>query len=505
MDFFHYALEAFTFTNLLWLTIGALVGAILGALPGMSADTGIAIFLPITFNLEPVTGLIALAAIYVTGSYGGNITAVLINTPGTSDSLFMTLDGYPMTVQGKGLRAIGITTYSAFIGGIIGSFALLFIAPPLAQIAVKFGPWELFLTTTMGIVIILSLAKGGMLKGLISASLGLLCALIGVDGITGSSRFNFGIDQLYDSMPLLPVVLGMFAVSQVLALVADKSDTILLNKSAIKGSVFLSVKDHLSMLFNNVRSSVIGTIVGIIPGAGTTVAAGISYNLARKGDPKPETFGHGNEQGLASVSAANNAVVGGSLVPLLTLGIPGNGTSALFLGGLLIHGLAPGTQLFTKHPETVYGLFFGLILAQFFILLVGMFGAPFYEKITKVPLTILVPVVSTLCILGAFTYRNLAFDAIIVLIFGVIGYYMNKANFPMAPFVLAFVLGKSVEIHLRRSILLYSGSFSAVFFKPLSLFLLTIDIFFLISPFWDDILKFIKSRFNKNFTDSNPT
>ena len=492
MDFFQYALEACTLTNLLWLTIGALIGSILGALPGMSADTGIAIFLPLTFNLEPVTGLITLGAIYVTGSYGGNITAVLINTPGTSDSLFMTLDGYPMTVQGKGLRAIGITTFSAFIGGMIGSIALLFIAPPLAQIAIKFGPWELFLTTLMGLIIILGLVKGGMLKGLISASLGFLCTMIGMDGITGLSRLNFGIKPIYDEMPLLPVVLGMFAVSQVLALAGDKTETISIDKSAIKGSPFLSMKDHLSMLFNNIRSSIIGTIVGIIPGAGTTVAAGISYNLAKKSDPHPETFGKGNDQGLATVSAANNAVVGGSLVPLLTLGIPGNGTSALFLGGLLIHGLAPGTQLFTRNPETVYGLFFGLIVAQFFILLIGLFGAPIYAKVTKVPTSILIPIVGSLCILGAYTYRNLAFDNFLIIFFGVIGYYMTKADIPMAPFVLAFVLGKNTEIHFRRTMLLTGGNLSTVAFTPLAIALLVVDLIFLISPFWGEIKGLIK-------------
>lgn len=492
MEFFEYALDAFTFTNMLWLTIGAIIGAILGALPGMSPDTGIAIFLPLTFSLEPVTGLITLAAIYVTGSYGGNITAVLINTPGTSDSLFMTLDGYPMTVRGEGLRAIGITTFSAFIGGIIGSIALLFIAPPLAQIAIKFGPWELFLTTMMGIVIIIGLVKGGMLKGLISACLGVLCALVGLDGITGMSRFNFGISQIYDSLPLLPVVLGMFAVSQVLTLAADRTETISIDKSAMKGSPFLSMKDHLSMLVNNLRASVIGTLTGIIPGAGTTVAAGISYNIARKGDKHPETFGEGNENGLACVSAANNAVVGGSLVPLLTLGIPGNGTAALFLGGLLIHGLNPGSQLFTRNPGTVYGLFLGLILAQFFILIIGLFGAPIYARVTKVPINILIPIVGSFCVLGAYTFRFLYFDMVLILIFGVIGYYMNKANFPMAPFVLAFVLGKNAEIHMRRALKLSGGNLTTVMTSPLAIALLAANILFLIWPFWDDIKRFFK-------------
>lgn len=492
MDILDFVMEVFNFTNLLWLFIGATLGVILGAIPGLSADTGIAIFLPITFNLEPVTGLITLGAIYVTASYGGNITAVLVNTPGTSDSLFMVFDGYPMTLRGDGLRAIGITTWSAFIGGIIGSIALLFIAPLLARIAVRFGPWELFLTTMMGIVIIVGLSKDGMLKGLLSASFGFLCSLIGVDGITGVSRFHFGIAAIYDGLPLLPVVLGMFAVSQVFVLVTEKRDTIVIDKNAMRGSVFLSIKDHASMLINNLRSAIIGTIVGIIPAAGTTVAAGISYDIAKRTDPHPETFGKGNEQGLASVSAANNAVVGGSLVPLLTLGIPGNGTSALFLGGLIIHGLCPGTQLFTRDATIVYGLFAGLIAAQFFILLFGLFGAPLYSRVTRIPKSILVPIIASFCVLGAYSGRFLYFDMYLILFFGVVGYYMVKANFPMAPFVLAFVLGRNSEIQFRRALMLMQYDFTGIFFRPLSLVLLSIVIIFLVSPFWGDINGLVK-------------
>lgn len=496
MQFLDYIVQAWSFTNVLWLTIGSVVGAILGALPGMSADTGIAIFLPLTFNLEPMTGLITLGAIYVTASYGGNITAVLINTPGTSDSLFMTLDGYPMTVRGQGLQAVGITTISAFVGGIIGSVALLFIAPPLAQIAIKFGPLELFLTTMMGIVIIIGLSKDGMLKGLISAMLGFLCTEIGLDGITGMTRLNFGIDQLYDELPLLPVVLGLFAVSQVMILVAEKRKTIAIGEDAIRGSALIPLKEQFKMLTTNVWSSIIGTIVGIIPGAGTTVAAGISYNIAKKTDPHPETFGKGNKRGLACVSAANNGVVGGSLVPLLTLGIPGNGTSALFLGGLLIHGLAPGPKLFSQHASIAYGLIFGILVANFFILLIGLFGAPIYAKITKVPNSVLIPIVGAFCILGAYTFRNMAFDMLVILVFGIIGYYMTRANFSMAPFVLAFVLGKNVEIQFRRTLQLLGGNFAGTLFRPLPMALLAIDLIFLLSPFWPDFKRWLDRKKN---------
>ncbi len=248
------------------------------------------------------------------------------------------------------------------------------------------------------------------------------------------------------------------------------------------------------MLVNNIRSSIIGTIVGIIPAAGTTVAAGISYDIAKRTDPHPETFGKGNEQGLASVSAANNAVVGGSLVPLLTLGIPGNGTAALFLGGLLIHGLAPGTQLFTRDATTVYGLFVGLIAAQFFILLLGFFGAPLYSRVTRIPNSILVPIIGSLCILGAYTGRFLYFDMYLILFFGVVGYYMVKANFSMAPFVLAFVLGRNAEISFRRALMLMKYNFTGIFFRPLALVLLSVVILLLVSPFWSDIKKLVKGR-----------
>lgn len=496
MEFFQYALQAITLENMLWLVIGCIIGAILGALPGMSADTGLAIFIPLTFNLEPTTALIALGAIYVTGAYGGNITAVLVNTPGTSDSVFMTIDGYPMTKNGQGLKAIGVTTFSAFFGGIVGSLCLVFTAPIIAKMAVKFGPWELFLVTMMGMVVILGMVKEGVLKGLTSAALGFLCALVGMDGMTGVSRLNFGIKPIFDSLPLLPVVLGLFAISQMLDLAASHSKSIVISDSVVKGSPFLSLKEHKSMLMNNIRSSIVGTIIGIVPGAATTAAAGISYNMAKKADEHPETFGKGNPQGLACVSAANNAEITGALIPLLTLGIPGNGTSALFLGALMVHGLAPGSQLFSRTPEIAFGMFFGLIMATFSILLIGLFGAPIYSKITKVPLSVLIPIIGSLCILGAFTYRNLFFDTILVIIFGLVGFYMLRAQFPLAPFVLTFVLGRSSELAFRRTLQITGGDITSVMFNPLALSLLLIDIFLLIWPFWGDIKHFFSKKYN---------
>ncbi len=495
MHILEYFGQLFTLQNLMWLCIGATVGVVLGALPGMSADTGIGIFLPLTFSLPPTTALICLGAIYVTGSYGGNITAVLVNTPGTSDSLFMTLDGYPMTLKGEGLKAIGVTTITAFVGGIVGCLALLFIAPMLAKIAFFFGSWELFLTVMMGIIIIIGLVKERALKGLMSAALGFLCSLVGLDGLTGVTRFSFGISAIYDELPLLPVVLGMFAFSQVFVLIAENRKSIVIEEESMKGSVWLSFKELKNLALETIRGSVIGTLIGIVPAAGTTVAAGLSYNLARNSDEDPDSFGKGNPKGLACVSAANNGVVGGSLVPLLTLGIPGNGTSALFLAALMIHGLAPGTQLFTTNGKYVYGLIFGLFLANVFILLFGMFGARFYAKITKVPTSVLIPIITVLCILGAFSFRCLGFDMILVLFFGIVGYFMDRLGIPLAPFVLAFVLGKSAELNFRRAIMLMAGgSVTSVIFTPLSILLIVIDVAMLIWPFWGSIKKLFKKK-----------
>ena len=495
MHILEYFGQLFTLQNLMWLCIGATVGVVLGALPGMSADTGIGIFLPLTFSLPPTTALICLGAIYVTGSYGGNITAVLVNTPGTSDSLFMTLDGYPMTLKGEGLKAIGVTTITAFVGGIVGCLALLFIAPMLAKIAFFFGSWELFLTVMMGIIIIIGLVKDRALKGLMSAALGFLCSLVGLDGLTGVTRFSFGISAVYDELPLLPVVLGMFAFSQVFVLIAENRKSIVIEEESLKGSVWPTLKELKNLALETIRGSVIGTLIGIVPAAGTTVAAGLSYNLARNSDPDPESFGKGNPKGLACVSAANNGVVGGSLVPLLTLGIPGNGTSALFLAALMIHGLAPGTQLFTTNGKYVYGLIFGLFLANVFILLFGMFGAKFYAKITKVPTSVLIPIIAVLCILGAFSFRCLAFDMILVLFFGIVGYFMDRLGIPLAPFVLAFVLGKSAELNFRRAMMLMAGgSTASVIFTPLSILLIVIDVAMLIWPFWGSIKKLFKKK-----------
>ena len=358
--------------NLMWIVIGSVVGAIIGALPGLTATMGVALFIPLTFSMEPATGLILLAAVYCSASFGGNITAILIKTPGTPDSFFMVLDGYPMTLKGEGSKAMAVTTMAAVVGGMVGSFTLLFLSPPLASLAIKFGPAQTFLTAMLGITIIVGLSKGAMLKGMISAAAGFLISTVGMDVISGGYRYTFDVLELFEGVPMIPTVIGLFCCAQVYSLAASKKAQIAIPNEAVAGKRGLPLRELLGMTWIIIESSIIGTVVGIIPAAGSMVACGLSYNEAKRQSKTPDEFGNGSPAGLAAVSAANNAVVGGSLVTLLTLGIPGNGTAAVFLGGLIIHGMVPGPDLFTQHAKATYSLLFGMFFCQIAFLVIGL-------------------------------------------------------------------------------------------------------------------------------------
>lgn len=478
--------------NLMWIAIGSIVGAVIGALPGLTATMGVALFIPLTFSMEPATGLVLLAAVYSSASFGGNITAILIKTPGTPDSFFMVLDGYPMTLRGEGHKAIQVTTITATIGGFIGAFTLLFLSPPLAQIAIKFGPAETFLTAFLGITIIVGLTKGTMLKGLISAWAGFLLATVGMDTVSGGYRYTYGILQLFEGIPMVPCVIGLFCCAQVFSLAASRKQTIAVADDTVDKKKKLTPKEFLSMLWITIESSIIGTVVGIIPAAGSMIACGISLNECKRQSKHPEMIGNGAPEGLAAVSAANNAVVGGSLVPLLTLGIPGNGTAAVFLGGLIIHGMVPGPDLFTQHAFATYSLLFGMVICQFAILIIGLFGATAFAKVTRIPNSVLIPLIAVFTVLGSYAIRNLLFDVFLMIAFGAVGYYMERSKIPLAPFVLAFILGPTVEKHFRRAMILVNSGNENVFTNWICLLLIAINIIFLVSPFFDDIKKFFK-------------
>ena len=335
------------------LFAGTVAGLIVGALPGLSSTMGVALAIPLTFGMDPKMGLMLLGAVYCSSVYGGSLTAILLRTPGTDASIATTFDGFPMTQQGLAGKAIGISTTASLVGGLISAVALLFIAPFLARMALKFGPSEYFLVGIFGLSVIISVSSGSYLKGLIAGFFGLLIATTGMDNFTGYPRFIFNNDSLLDGIPILPALIGLFSLSQAIKIAVSEQKSIITNPGSLTISDrILPEKKDLQRTWKTIlRSSIIGVIVGIMPGAGTSIASFISYNEAKRASKEPESFGKGNIEGVAAPEAANNAVTGGSLIPTLTLGIPGNAVTAVFIGGLTIQGLIPGPNLFIKYGE----------------------------------------------------------------------------------------------------------------------------------------------------------
>lgn len=460
---------------LLVLFAGTVAGLIVGALPGLSSTMGVALAIPLTFGMDPKMGLMLLGAVYCSSVYGGSISAILLRTPGTDASIATTFDGFPMTQKGLAGKAIGMSTTASLAGGIVSAVALLFIAPPLAKIALKFGPSEYFLVGLFGLSVIVSLSSGSYLKGFLSAIFGLLIATTGMDNFTGFPRYIFGTDSLLDGIPILPALIGLFSLSQAIKLAAGSQKNIVSSKDiTISDRILPEKKDIQRTWLTILRSSIIGVIVGIMPAAGTSVAAFISYNEAKRASKDPDSFGKGNIEGVAAPEAANNAVTGGSLIPTLTLGIPGNAVSAVFIGGLTIQGLIPGPNLFIKYGEITYTLMVSLFLANIMFWVVGMAFARQFVKVLKVPNLVLAPVICVLSVIGSYAIRNNFFDVWLLFGFGILGYFMERYKISQAPIVLSLVLGPMVEAELRRTLVLFHGSLLPVLYRPLSLAILAL-------------------------------
>lgn len=466
------------------LFAGTIAGLIVGALPGLSSTMGVALAIPLTFGMDPKLGLMLLGAVYCSSVYGGSLTAILLRTPGTDASIATTFDGFPMTQKGLAGKAIGMSTTASLIGGLISAVALLCIAPFLARMALKFGPSEYFLVGIFGLSVIISVSSGSYLKGLIAGTFGLLIATTGMDNFTGYPRFIFDNDSLLDGIPILPALIGLFSLSQAIKIAASEQKSIITNPESLKISDrILPEKKDLQQTWKTIlRSSIIGVIVGIMPGAGTSIASFISYNEAKRASKDPESFGKGNIEGVAAPEAANNAVTGGSLIPALTLGIPGNAVTAVFIGGLTIQGLIPGPNLFIKYGEITYTLILSLFLANIMFWVIGIAFAKQFVKIVKIPTKILAPIICVLSVIGSFAIRNNFFDVWLLCGFGILGYFMERFKISQAPIVLALVLGPMVEAELRRTLILFHGSLLPVLYRPISLFILTLIVISVIFP-----------------------
>lgn len=457
------------------------VGIIVGSLPGLSAAMGVALLIPITFGMPAETALIALAGVYCGAMYGGSISAILLHTPGTSSAAATAIDGYPMTLKGQAGKALATATIASFIGGIFSSIALYTLSPPLATLALKFGPTEYFWLSIFGLTIIAGVSSKSMLKGLISGALGLVLSTIGMDPMLGVPRFIFGSNSLLQGLPFTATLIGLFSMSQVLLLAEKKikkaqearefSDKVLLSKDEIKTILPISL-----------WSASIGTVVGILPGAGGTIASFIGYNEAKRFTKNKELFGTGIIEGVAGPEAANNAVTGGSLIPTLTLGIPGNSVTAILLGGLVIQGLKPGPDLFTIHGKITYTFFAGFVIVNIFMLILGLFGVRLFAKVSKVSDSVLIPIIFALSVIGSYSITNNFVDVWVMFVFGIVGYFAKKFNLNSAAIVLALILGPIGETGLRRTLIMNKGNYMALFNSTISWVLIGISVLSLMTP-----------------------
>lgn len=483
--------------TLLYITLGVAGGIIIGSLPGLTATMGVTLLLPLTFGMEASNGILLLLGIYIGAIYGGSISAILLRTPGTPAAAATALDGYALTKNGESGKALAISTIASAIGGVVSCILLILISPQLASIALKFSSPEYFALALFGLSIITSISGKSLVKGLIAGFLGILIAMIGVDAITGYTRFTFGSVNLLTGMSFIPILIGLFALSQ--AFIAAENKNNKSEKSSKVKSSFPSKKDFKAFTPRAIVSGIMGTFIGIIPGAGADIAAFICYNEAKRFSKHPEKFGTGLPEAIAAPEAGNNGVTGGAMIPLLTLGIPGDAVAAVMLGALTMQGLQPGPLLFKEQASTVYMIFAGLLVANIIMLILGLLGSRVFPKITNIPQEILTPAIIVLCVVGSFAINNSFFDVGVMFVSGVIGYFMHKFEIPSSPVILALILGPMAESHLRRALVMSNGSFSVLVSTPISVIFIVLAIITLMMP----IIKKLKTNKEESNGDNN--
>jgi putative tricarboxylic transport membrane protein len=464
---------ALTPFNILMAIAGVMVGILIGALPGVGPPSGVAMLLPLTFGMDPTSGIIMLAALYAGTMYGGTITAVLINTPGESASVVTCLDGFKMAQQGHAGKALGIAAIGSFIAGTIGVVLLMLISPLLARWALSFGPPETFALMLLGLTTVTMLAGDDPLKGYISMVLGLMLAMVGFDIISGDARFGFGIPEMMDGVDFLPVAIGLFGLGEVLYGAEQKGATQV--KMSLKlREVLPTLADWARAKWAIARGTVMGFLVGMLPGAGPTVASFMAYTVEKRVAKEPEKFGMGDIMGVADPEAANNAGATAAMVPMLTLGIPGSATTAIMLGGLMMWGLRPGPMLFEKNPQFVWGLIASQYIANVLLLILSTLFIPLFVRAVRIPYSILMPLIVVFCVTGAYSLKNNLWDVGMMLVFGVIGYLMKKLGYSPAALVLALVLGPLAERALRQSLIISDAGVGIFFTRPISGVLMTL-------------------------------
>lgn len=470
MDFFDSIFYGFQVTfqpiNFLFCGVGVLVGTLVGVLPGIGPAGAMALLLPATFKFSPTATIILLAGIYYGVQYGGSTTSILVKIPGEASSVMTCIDGHQMARQGRAGPALGIAAWGSFIAGTIANIGLMLVAIPLAHAALRLGPPEYFALMCTGLIIVTYLAQGSVLKAIMMGLVGIILGSIGLDLISGFPRFTFGINELTDGVGIVPLVMGLFGISEILENLEGSLEREVF-KTRIR-NLWPSLKDWMEAKWAIVRGSVIGFLLGVLPGGGAVISTFVSYAVEKKISKDPGKFGKGAIEGVAGPESANNAAAGSSLIPLLSLGIPPNPIMAIFFSALIIHGIQPGPLLIRQHPDLFWGLVASLYLGNGLLLILNLPLIGIWVKVLEIPYKILFPMILLFCIIGVFSMNNLTFDLYVMLFFGVVGWLMRKFGYEGAPLILAFVLGPMLENALRQSLLISQGSFLIFVTRPIS-------------------------------------
>lgn len=464
---------------LLLALVGVALGIVIGALPGLTATMGVAILLPFTFGMDPVSGLLMICGVFFGGIYGGSVTAILLRIPGTPAAAATAMDGFELTKKGMAGIALGTATLSSFLGGMASIIVLIFLAPVLAGFALEFSASETFALAVFGLSIIASISGASVVKGLISGFLGLLIATVGLDPMGGFPRFTGGYTELFN-VPFIPVMIGLFAAAEAFKSLEDPK--VRLGMAAALGRIVPPWATYRAMLGTVSRSTILGIVIGIIPGAGADIAAYVAYNEAKRFSKTPENYGKGELAAVAACESGANGCTGGALLTMLTLGIPGDAVTAVMLGALTLQGLQPGPLLFKEHADLVFTLFAGMIFCYVAMLLIGLGSLRFMGRILQMPKSVLTPVILMLCVVGTYAINNSLFDVGIMLAAGIAGYFMQKWDFPASPVVLALIMGPMAEASFRRALSLSGGSYDFLYTRPITAVLLTVAILTLLLP-----------------------
>ncbi len=447
----------FTLENILWINIGVFVGSVFAAIPGLSVILCVILFLPVTYTMTAIPGMMFLLGIYCAGGYGGSVSAILINTPGTPHAAATMLDGHPLSRKGRTKAALKIALYASTFGGVFSALMLLFLGPQVAKVAAQLGTAEYFMVCVFGLTIIAGVSGKSIIRGLVSACLGLLISCVGTDPMTSYDRFTFGIPRLYLGLDLAVCLIGLFALVEILAKAEKKLGELRLDTAKMHDDGKITSQEYKRMIRPVLMSSLIGVMVGIVPGTGASEASWFSYNTAKNLSKHPEEFGHGSVEGIAAAESANNAVTGATLIPLLTLGIPGDGTVAIMLSALMINGLNPGLSLFTTDGDIMYAIMLGLILVNLFMFIQGKFLTSLFAKVVSIPQEILTPIIVIFCFAGAYSVNENYFDVAVALVFGALAWVLRKLDLPPVPILLGLVLGRMTETNFRRALLISNG------------------------------------------------